>query len=301
MKWWPTLIVLGLSASANEDLLGSFDITEVDRFPRSWIVEFQDREDSRPHEFIVGPIDKMGQEVRFEESIRIDGEKIRVTYQVPSGFKLVEVLQHYEKQISRTADKLLFQCGGPACGRASIWANDVFGIRLLAAPNRNQHYLAATFTIGGNQSLVAIYLVERGNKRIYVHTEKVVTKTRLEFDGNRDFAERLSRRGFLQIDGIVPNPQGVFDENQLKKLDMLAGSLTSFVGQQIYVVCHLYGSLNVDVLLERSKACAEIVAERIAEISGVTMLPFGVGPMAPTQQAMYARLELVLPSRLRSE
>ena len=149
--------------------------------------------------------------------------------------------------------------------------------------------------------MVAIYLVERGNKRIYVHTEKVVTKTRLEYDGNRVFAERLSRRGFLQIDGIVPNPQGVFDENQLKKLDMLAGSLTSFVGQQIYVVCHLYGSLNVDVLLERSKACAEIVAERIAEISGATMLPFGVCPMAPTQQAVYARLELVLPSRLRSE
>jgi len=301
LKWWPIITVFGLFASASEDIPGAFDLNEVDRFPRSWIVKFQSREESRPHEFIVGPVDKMGQEVRFENSIRTDGEKIRMTYQIPPGYKLVEVLHHYEDQISRMADKLLFQCNGPACGRSSIWANDVFGIRLLAAPNRNQHYLAATFTVDGNQSLVAIYLVERGNKRIYVHTEQVLTGTRLEFDGNRDFAERLSKRGFLQIDGIVPNPQGVLDESQLKQLDLLAGSLTSFVGQQIYVVCHLYGSLDVDVLLERSKECAGIVAERIAEVSGVTMLPFGAGPMAPTQQATYARLELVLPSRLRSE
>ena len=301
MKWSPVIIVFGLSVWANEDIPGSFDISGFDRFPRSWIVEFQSMNESQPHEFVVGPVDKMGQEVRFENSIRTEGEKVRITYQIPSGYKLYEVLEHYEKQVSQIADKLLFQCRGPACGRASIWANDIFGIRLLAAPNRNQHYLAASFTVGEKQSLVAVYVVERGNKRIYVHVEQVVTATPVEFDGNRDFAEQLTKRGFIEIDGIVPSARGVLDKGQLEQLGLLAESLTSFVGQQIYVVCHVYGSLGVDVLLERSKVCAELAAERIAEASGVTTVPFGVGPMVPTRQATQSRIELVVPSRLRSE
>ena len=93
----------------------------------------------------------------------------------------------------------------------------------------------------------------------------------------------------------------MLDKGQLEQLGLLAESLTSFVGQQIYVVCHVYGSLGVDVLLERSKVCAELAAERIAEASGVTTVPFGVGPMVPTRQATQSRIELVVPSRLRSE
>ena len=290
-----------MSTLANVDVPESFDVRGVDRFPRSWIVLFEAAEESRPHEFIVGPVDKMGQEVRFEHAIRVEGEKIRVTYQIPPGFQLAEVLEHYEKQMRRTADKVLFRCHGPACGRSSIWANDVFGIRLMTAPNRNQYYLAATFTADGQQSLVAVYLVERGNKRIYVHVEQIVTGARFDFDGNRNFAERLAKRGFVRIDGIVPNGQGALDENQLEQLDVLAKSLTSFAGQQVYVVCHLYGSMKVDKLLERSEECAELAAERIAEVSGVTTIPFGTGPMAPTEESTDSRLELVLPSRLRSE
>jgi len=290
-----------VSTLANVDVPESFDVRGVDRFPRSWIVLFEAAEESRPHEFIVGPVDKMGQEVRFEHAIRVEGEKIRVTYQIPPGFQLTEVLEHYEKQMRRTADKVLFRCHGPACGRSSIWANDVFGIRLMTAPNRNQYYLAATFTADEQQSLVAIYLVERGNKRIYVHVEQVVTGAHFDFDGNRNFAERLAKRGFVRIEGIVPNGQGALDENQLEQLDVLAESLASFAGQQVYVVCHLYGSMNVDKLLERSEECAELAAERIAEVSGVTTIPFGTGPMAPTEESTDSRLELVLPSRLRSE
>ncbi|HIC34598.1 MAG TPA: DUF4892 domain-containing protein [Gammaproteobacteria bacterium] len=301
LKWSPLVIVFAVSTLANVDVPESFDVRGIDRFPRSWIVLFEAAEESRPHEFIVGPVDKMGQEVRFERAIRVEGEKIRVTYQIPPGFQLAEVLEHYEKQMRRTADKVLFRCHGPACGRSSIWANDVFGIRLMTAPNRNQYYLAATFTADEQQSLVAVYLVERGNKRIYVHVEQIVTGARFDFDGNRNFAERLAKRGFVRIDGIVPNGQGALDENQLEQLDVLAESLTSFAGQQVYVVCHLYGSMKVDKLLERSEECAELAAERIAEVSGVTTIPFGTGPMAPTEESTDSRLELVLPSRLRSE
>ena len=91
------------------------------------------------------------------------------------------------------------------------------------------------------------------------------------------------------------------DNSQLEQLDVLAESLTSFVGQQVYVVCQLYGSLKVGELLERSENCAERAAERIGEVSGVITIPFGTGPMAPTQESTQSRLELVLPSRLRSE
>ena len=129
----------------------------------------------------------------------------------------------------------------------------------------------------------------------------MVTATPVEFDGNRDFAEQLTKRGFIEIRGIVPNVRGVLDKGQLEQLGVLAESLTSFVGQQIYVVCHVYGSLGVDVLLERSKVCAQLAAECISEASGGATVPFGVGPMVPTQEATESRIELVVPSRLRSE
>ena len=301
MKLWPIIVSLAVPTWANVDIPESSDVASISRFPRSWIVGFETIEESRSHEFIIGPVDKMGQEVRFEDAVRVEGEKTRVTYQIPPGFRLAEVLDYYEKQMSRIAAKVLFQCRGPACGRASIWANDVFGIRLLAAPNRNQHYLAATVKVDGKQMLVAVYLVERGNKRIYVHVEQVVTNVGVNFDGNRNFAERLAKSGFIRIEEVVPNQLGMLDASQLDKLELLAESLTSFVGQQIYVVCHLHGSSEVDDLLQRSEECAKSVAERITKVSGVATVPFGVGPLSPTREANHSRLELVLPSRLRGE
>lgn len=296
------LLCIGMATvplAAQTDIAGAEDPAGIDRFPRSWIVEYELRADALPYDFVTAPVDKIRREARIQ-AVRVNGPLRRVTYRMPDDANLADVIDHYRSQVDAVSPGAVFTCEGPDCGRSTIWANDVFGVAKLSAPNRSQFYLGAPVTIGGASQLVAIYAVQRGNRRVYAHVDVVLPDRPVAFDANRSLAQTLLRDGFAAVEGVAPDAGGALDEDELTLMAAVAESLASLRGETLHVVCHLYGALPVAELTAAAGRCAESVAG-IFEAKGVAASAHGIGPLAPGGAGAKPRIELVLPHRLRSD
>ena len=294
------LLAFGLASHAAEDVAGAADPSSIERFPRSWIVEYHERGADEPYEFITAPVDRIKRDVRVE-AVRVEGPLARVTYRMPDGTRLDDVIDHYEQRIAAISPGIVFSCRGPDCGRSTIWANHVFEVAELAAPNRNQFYLAAPVRVDGRGQLVAFYAVQRGNRRVYAHLDVVVPRGPTPFDATLTLADALERTGFVVVEGVEPNAAGELPAEALTALDDLAGGLGELAGETLHVVCHVYGSQSVDALAGAAERCATTAARRLEEAAGVTAVAHGLGPIAPGGAGAVSRVEVVLPQRLLSD
>ena len=283
-----------------QDIPGARDPDGIERYPRSWIVEYEDIAESLPYRFVTAPVDKIRQDLRIE-GVRVSGPVHRVTYRIPDGEGLDDIAAHYREILDAGGPGIVFECEGPDCGRSTIWAHDVFGIPILVAPNRSQRFLAAPMMIDGVAKLVSVYAVQRGNRRLYAHVEVVLPGEEVVFDSNRTLAETLARTGSAVIDGVAPDAVGALTEEDIARIEAVAATLGAFTRETIHVVCHLYGSAPVDELKQASERCASTAAEVLARVGGVATEASGLGPLGPREGLAEARVELVLPYRLRSE
>ena len=298
MKYRWFLVALALPAVAT-DVPGSRDESRFDRFPRSSIVLYQPPGDQASYDFIVGSVDKIRRDVSFEKSVRISGVLSSVTYLMPGTTKRSEVVEHYERQVEKNGAKILFSCDGPDCGRATIWSSDIFRIRELSAPIRNQYYAAVSVQNGDTQSALSIYIVERGNTRVYAHIQAIVLSgdDPIPLSPNTDIASDLARHGFVVIEGVAPKHDGSIRESELAMIDSLIEFLVIFANTELYVVCHISGSEPTSTLMSASEECASTIAERLRSSGQIQVKSFGVGPLAPADGVPATRVELVMPSR----
>ncbi len=291
------IAALTVPAMAAQDIAGSRDAPGVARYPGAWIVEYRERPAAAlPYDFVTAPVDKIRGDLRVQ-GVRVRGALQRITYRVPDGARLADVIGHYERVVAAASPGIAFTCRGPDCGRSTVWANDVFDVAELNAPNRNQFYLAAPIAVAGEQRLIAAYVVQRGNRRIYAHIDVVAPEEPVQFAANQTLADALERNGYAAVEGVEPDAAGALDAEDLVALGQAAASLAGVQSRGLHVVCHLFGARPVAELLAAAESCAEAAAAALAD-GGVTAAPHGVGPLAPSGGAQ-PRLELVLPDRLR--
>ena len=299
VKCGSALLALGLCclpavAGAAADLSGAADLDGLPRFPRAWIVAYEREDDFAPREFVVSAVEKIRRELRIERKLRLEATVLRVTYQVPVGTPLDEVVAHYQEALGPSA---LFTCRGRDCGRSNGWANQVFGQAILYGPEANQFYIAADR--GGE--LVSAYVIERGNRRIYAHVEALRPRELVVVAANVTLVEDLAGKGFVALEQVRPRRDGSIPQAGLAALDAVAPRLRTFERLTLYVVCHLYGPEDAGVLLTNSAACARTARERLqAGLTGAAapeLVPFGAGPLLPRPNGAAARIELVLPHR----
>ena len=290
---------LAAAAAAAQDVAGSRDPAGLARYPGAWIVEHSERAaGALPYDFITAPVDKIRRDVRFEGE-RVSGALQRVTYRVPDGARLADVIAFYERMVDAISPGVVFSCRGPDCGRSTVWANDVFGVAELNAPNRNQFYLAAPVTVAGAERLIALYIVQRGNRRIYAHVDSVTPDTPPKFARVETVADALSREGYVTLAGVEPDAAGALDAGDLAALGEAAAALAEAQWAGLQLVCHLFGDRSVEALLAAAEECAAAAAAALAE-GGVTAIPHGIGPLAPHGGAK-ARVDLVLPDKLHGD
>ena len=273
---------------------GSSDASGLDRFPRAWIIAYERQDEFAPREFIVSAVEKIRRELRIERKLRLDATAVRVTYQIPAGVPLSEVIAHYEEALGSEA---LFSCRGRDCGRSNGWANQVFGQAILYGPESNQFYIAAD--VGGQ--LMSAYVIERGNRRIYAHVEALQPRQAVEAVTNAELTEELAGNGFATIAGVRPRRDGSIPDAGLETLRGLSARLRIFERLTLHVVCHLYGPEDTALMLERSMECAQAARDALGEgidaDAGPKLVPFGAGPLLPRAGGAVARIELVLPHR----
>ena len=272
------------------DVSGSRDPLGLARVPHSWIVAYENDESLLPREYALGRVDKSRRKVRVEHEVRAAATREWATYEMPSGTQPDRVIEHY---LSVLDTKPLFTCRGRDCGRSNLWANEIFKRASLYGPDANQFYFAGE----KDGALVALYVIQRGNRRVYAHLEVLRPEQQVAVEPNEQALERLAGDGRALVEGVTPDRLGQLDDEEIALLDSLAEGMVIFAGQTIYVVCHLYGPESGASLIERSQGCAETAADILRGSGEQDLVPFGAGPLLP-RVGLGARIELILPHRL---
>ncbi len=278
-----------VGAMAAQDVTGARNPLDIERYPHSYIVAYDADDEYLPREFAIGRVDKTRREVRVEHEVRTTATREWATYEMPDGVQTTDVIKHYLGVIGSDP---LFTCSGLDCGRSNLWANEIFNRALLYGPDANQFYFAGRY----HDHLIALYIIERGNRRVYAHLEVLKPEHQVAVRPNEQIADRLAGEGLAVIEGVVPPVTGVLSEQDTEVLASLADGLKVFRGQIIYVVCHLYGSLSGSELIDRSGRCASQAVDVLGRAEGPELIPFGAGPLLP-RVGSSSRIELVLPNR----
>ena len=297
MKRLLSLVLAIGSVGLLADVPGSKDSDLLSRYTASTIIVYGSIEGA--YDFIYAPVDKIKRDVSFESSVRFTGSGQKITYEVPRGVSREDAFEWYSKQLDRLGASMLFTCEGPDCGRATIWASQVFRIRELSAPDRQQSYGAYVMGEGANQQLFAVYVVERGNKRVIAHIEEIKPSEPVTFDENQGFADQLTASGVAVIRNVTPAADGSINDDGESVISAIAKQMSSVVSRDVYVVCHVHASGSADPLIEASQNCANSVASQIADETSLEPKGVGVGPLLPVEGRKLSRVEIVVPSLMR--
>ena len=290
---WSAGLVVALAAAvtshAAEDLPGAADPPGLERFPGSWIVAYSAPAMLRSYEFVTGRVDRSGRTARVDDSMRLAAEVVRVTYRGADGTRFDEVVGHYRDQIVGRGADVLFTCQARDCGRSTSWANSVFEVKELVAPDSSQFYLAAR----SGRTLMAVYIVQRGNRRVYAHVDLGTADAPPVAATDTGLVLQLRQQGFAVLADIAPARDGGLDAADLAAVDGVAAQIGALEGRTVYVVCHLDTGAT-EASMARSAACAETVVERL-RTAGITAFGFGGGPLLPRAGFPTNRVELVMP------
>jgi hypothetical protein len=284
------LVVALPSFGAELDAADSRDPAGIERFPRSWIVDYARDAENRPRQLVVDRLERLRGRHREDAILRFDATLESALYRIPDGTPVADVAAHFRAGVQ---DGLLYRCSGRDCGRSNDWANQIFGKAILYGPDGRQEYLAWE----AQGRLFAVYIIERGNKRIYANVQVFDPVDDAVTGANTLLVQRLVGQGWAVIDGVVPAADGRLPGGATAVLAAVARELGDLAGGELALVCHLYHSArSPDELRAASQQCADRGVTLLGEAGlpgTVKVRAFGAGPFAPRGASPVARLELV--------
>ena len=258
----------------------------------------------------LSPVEKVGRDVRIEYALELSAMRTKKTYELPKDSSVDEVIDFYARTLTGTR---LFRCRGRDCGRSNVWANNFFGEAVLYGPNIHQRYLV----VQKDAELITVYVAQRGNRRVYVHTQVLRSSALPEAVGGQSVSTRLLKLGLSQLGGVTPDATGRLSSFAQQRLLDIGAQLGTIASAQIYVVCHVNDGQSGELLLKSAQRCAEQASEQIRKgyetnrgvaptpeqtnrprTATVEFIPFAAGPLLPRNDAPGNRIELVVPERL---
>ncbi len=269
-------------------------------FPDAFEVRSLEVSEWETYEFVLSPVESAARELQIDDSRRLRARYHRVTWEIPRSATFAEVRNFLTERLAARGFSALFECEGRDCGRSNLWANNIWQLALLHGPNRSQFYLATQNA--DTRRLAALYLVQRGNRRIYANLDVIEPMNMPEFETAAGLARELRESGRIRLAGAIPSSSWLrglttgMSEAARQDLVPVATQLALFPDETIYLVCHLYGTGSTEELLDASRRWATLLAEALQAEGAAKLLPFGVGPLAPLPgEPAQSRIELVLP------
>ena len=254
------LCVSSLTALAEQDVRGSGDDGLLERYRGSVIVNYQ-RSYIDNYPFVLGSIEKVNGQERAEKEQHLSGTLTRISYMLPENVSTKDALEFFQAQLTEREAKPLFNCQSRDCGSSNVWANSVFGYSKLYGLERSQYYNA--YELPGQS--VALYVIERGNRRVYAHVDIMETdptarvKSMLKDEGyallsiNKlpeiNLLESLSKAGSFGNAAIVIHHKGASIAQAVAQGEAQATELRSLLAQnQIAADIYSIGALSPSVL-----------------------------------------------------
>ena len=269
------------------------------RFPDSEMTSLEFVEDTN-YRLILSSLQRTRGLVSSENSEMLRGDITKIIYEVASEFSGQDVFEYFKKEASERNYKSLFSCSGRECGSSNYWANDIFGNRVLYGPERNQYYSVFDAATEGREDFVAMYIITRGNRRVYVYFEFIEpggTQSRIDiFDSDRLLSELQAERSVVLKNIEFENDLSLTRDSDISYLISLLEKNPSL---KFYLVAHLYQEgVKSDELIARSHQRANVLLQLLLGngIDREQIEAHGAGPFAPNCGAERCtdRVELVM-------
>lgn len=106
---------------------------------------------------------------QFEREQKLTGILVKRLYEITSEDTYADIARFYIQQMTALKAELQFHCAERECGSSNEWANSMFRDSRLYGPDNKQYYWA----IHDGIVYWAIYLIERGNKQVYLYVEQL--------------------------------------------------------------------------------------------------------------------------------
>ncbi len=260
----------------------------------------------------LGPYRKSKSRWVMGASRRLEGLLSRRTVEIDSGFSAEEAFAYYRLQLEAKQARQLYSCEGRECGSSNSWANLHFRIKQLYGYDQHQHYGAYLLDVDGQQWVVALYGVTRGNRRAYLHLDHLRLTAESSLDApsaatvpsdssagllsSELLLSELKSRGFVPLVHFSQH-RGVtaFDRSELSRW---AGLLQENTDLRLALVVHDFQAAD-DTAAGKARALgyahqlkSKLEALGVAEQQ---LLAQGVGSLVPSKrQRGDLLLELVL-------
>ncbi|MBX2857428.1 MAG: DUF4892 domain-containing protein [Cellvibrionaceae bacterium] len=258
------------------------------------------KQDSRVDDFrlALSKLKKINNAWVLDREEFISGTLHRLTIELDSTYYLNEVIDIAENYFLQQQALELFRCNGLDCGSSNAWANNYFKIKLLYGLDPSQSYRVWRLKINGNQTLVSNYIVQRGNKRIYVHLDVLIPESQ-QTEGSvippdsKSIAFALEKFKYYLVPQLE-NSRGFATSNRL--LQPVADALKANPVKKVVVVGHDYVGATAEDRKKNSLGYAEQVASLLRDL-GVKdnrLSAQGLGSLVPQLKVAPAAVYLVL-------
>lgn len=238
------------------------------------------------YHLVTGDIKKINNRWRMEDQLVLTGQVQRTTYEVAEdvSFRTAQA-QLLRSLAPLPTGSVLYRCEGLDCGSSNGWAIQVFQRKQLYGLDSDQFYAALQLpAAAGERAYAAVYLVQRGNRRIYLQIDTVRIPAD---DPMAAAAAALADAGFW----ILPsNDLSQLSESELAPLVQL---LKDSADLELRLVAHDSGPGDAAARLQRAAAAATAAASRLQTAGAPQLTAYGIGDLAPRPGAPAQRLELV--------
>ncbi|OZY85079.1 DUF4892 domain-containing protein [Cellvibrio mixtus] len=265
-------------------------------------IMFQSTGATDDYVFALGSYKKIAGSWRLDRQQRLSGNLTRYTVELPEGHSANNGFDFYLDQLQNFNLRELFHCTGRDCGTSNSWANNHFKILQLYGLDQFQQYGAYEVTNADAKPFyVALYAVQRGNKRVYMQLDvlHVDSVNELGVAANPESIIRaLESSGYYVFpDLLVSDAQGsVSIKIKPAHLQVLVDVLNAKPNWTLAVVGHDYAPVALAVQQKNSLAYAEQLKAALQEagVKANRLVPYGLGGLAPAGRGDRAgRVELV--------
>lgn len=258
---------------------------------------------SGDYRLTLSALKKINSEWVSERERKVSGSISRQTIEFTGTLGLSDIWQQLSTAFYLSSKQVLFECEGLDCGSSNAWANNRFEIKQLYGLDTTQYYRVMETVKSGHITYDILYLVQRGNRRIYAQLDQVVVEsyvaTLLTYES---VVETLRNKGFMAIPSSYKKNTLVYDDRVIqivaRVISMHPEWHVAFVGHSLHDAPSSVVSGSASLLV--STQYAQHFLEKLDNLSYTPPLPlkniqtFGVGPLAPRNFFADERVEMIL-------
>ena len=265
-------------------------------------VIFQSNADTDEYLLGLGSYKKIAGAWRVDRQQRLSGNLARYTLELPERHSANNGFDFYLDQLQNFNFRELYHCKGRDCGTSNSWANNHFKIPLLYGLDQFQQYGAyEVISSDDTPFYVALYAVQRGNKRVYVQLDVLHVTDTVEL-GIAASPESIIKS--LLANGYYVFPDFVVDDAKGKAnvrikpahIQALIDVLAQQPDWKIALVGHDYTAASLAQQQDNSQRYAEQLSAALQEkgVMANRLSTYGIGGLAPAGRGdRSARVEVV--------